>query len=62
MFVGHYAVGFALKKKTPDIPLWLFIYGLGLLERTRASCLIGWNLVNSICADNLMGRHKGVSW
>ncbi len=28
MFIGHYAVGFIIKKKANEIPLWLILIGL----------------------------------
>lgn len=32
MFVGHYAVGLALKKNTDDIPLWLLFVSVQLVD------------------------------
>ena len=32
MFVGHYAVGFALKKKARDIPLWLLFVSVQFVD------------------------------
>lgn len=32
MFVGHYAVGFALKKKYSDVPLWLVFISVQLVD------------------------------
>lgn len=32
MFVGHYAVGFVLKKKFNEIPLWLFFIAVQLVD------------------------------
>ncbi len=32
MFIGHYAVGFLLKKKIKEIPLWLFFIAVQLVD------------------------------
>lgn len=32
MFVGHYAVGFGLKKRRPDIPLWLLFLSVQIVD------------------------------
>jgi len=32
MFIGHYAVGFVLKKKTNNIPLWLLFVSVQLVD------------------------------
>ncbi|MEN8143089.1 MAG: hypothetical protein ABFQ82_05775 [Thermodesulfobacteriota bacterium] len=32
MFIGHYAVGFALKKKADEIPLWLLYISVQLVD------------------------------
>lgn len=32
MFIGHYALGFALKKKSPDIPLWLLFISVQFVD------------------------------
>lgn len=32
MFIGHYAVGFALKKKARDIPLWLLFVAVQFVD------------------------------
>ena len=32
MFIGHYAVGFALKKKSDEIPLWLLFVAVQLVD------------------------------
>ena len=32
MFIGHYAVGFVLKKQTTKIPLWLLFISVQLVD------------------------------
>ena len=32
MFIGHYALGFALKKSAPDIPLWLLFISVQFID------------------------------
>lgn len=32
MFIGHYAVGFVLKKKSSDVPLWLLFVSVQLVD------------------------------
>ena len=32
MFIGHYAVGFALKTKSTDIPLWLLFISVQFVD------------------------------
>lgn len=32
MFIGHYAVGFALKKKSTDVPLWLLFVSVQFVD------------------------------
>jgi hypothetical protein len=32
MFIGHYSVGFLLKKKSKDIPLWLLFISVQLVD------------------------------
>lgn len=32
MFIGHYAVGFVLKKKTNEIPLWLLFIAVQFVD------------------------------
>jgi len=32
MFVGHYAVGFLLKKKFNEIPLWVFFIAVQFVD------------------------------
>ena len=32
MFIGHYAVGFVLKKKSPEIPLWMLFVAVQFVD------------------------------
>ncbi len=32
MFIGHYAAGFAIKRKAPDIPLWLIFISVQFVD------------------------------
>jgi len=32
MFIGHYAVGFALKKRRGEIPLWLLFLSVQIVD------------------------------
>lgn len=40
MFIGHYAVGFALKKKSDEIPLWLLFVAVQLVDIVAFSLVL----------------------
>lgn len=40
MFIGHYAVGFALKKKSSDVPLWLLFVSVQFVDILAFSLIL----------------------
>ena len=59
MFVGHYAAGFALKKQTEEIPLWLLFISVQLVDILVFSLvLLGIEKISYNPSDNPFLRTK----